>query len=181
MSAESQYTDPGEPRFCAKCGQPLQTREHGGRSRPHCPACGWTYYGKNALGAAVAILSDDARQILLVQRAHEPFRDWWMLPAGFVEYGDSAADTAVREAEEETGLDVELTALRGLYFGTDDPRDVAHLAVYDARVVRGTPRAGDDASAVAFFGPDELPEQLAFEGQRQAIEDWRRDATRTAE
>jgi 8-oxo-dGTP diphosphatase len=104
-----------------------------------------------------------------------------MLPAGFVEYGDSAADTAVREAEEETGLDVELTALRGLYFGTDDPRDVAHLAVYDARVVRGTPRAGDDASAVAFFGPDELPEQIAFEGQRQAIEDWRRDAARTAE
>jgi ADP-ribose pyrophosphatase YjhB (NUDIX family) len=174
MSAAHRYHDPGEPRFCARCGAPLIIREHGGRARPHCPVCGWTYYAKNALGAAVLILAENGRRVLLVQRAHEPFQGWWMLPAGFVEYGEFAAETAVREAEEETGLRVELTGLRGLYFGTDDPRDVAHLAVYDARVIGGEPRPGDDACAVCFFGPDELPTQLAFEGQRRAIEDWRR-------
>jgi 8-oxo-dGTP diphosphatase len=100
-----------------------------------------------------------------------------MLPAGFVEYGESAWETAVREAEEETGLDVELTGLRGLYFGTDDPRDVAHLAVYDARIVGGQPRPGDDACAVCFFSADELPAEIAFEGQRQAIADWKRQVS----
>jgi ADP-ribose pyrophosphatase YjhB (NUDIX family) len=177
MSVRPHYIDPGEPRFCAKCGQPMELRGRGGRERPTCPACGWVYYGKNALGAAVAIQSDDGREILLVQRAHEPLRGWWMLPAGFVEYGESAWETAVREAEEETGLDVELTGLRGLYFGTDDPRDVAHLAVYDARIVGGQPRPGDDACAVCFFSADELPAEIAFEGQRQAIADWKRQVS----
>ena len=101
-----------------------------------------------------------------------------MLPAGFIEYGEYAADTAVREAEEETGLQVELTGLRGLYFGTDDPRDISHLAVYDARVVGGTPTAGDDACAVAFFGPDQLPEKIAFQGHRDALRDWKRQVER---
>lgn len=173
MDDPPRYIDPGEPRYCAKCGHALTDRAHGGRTRPHCPACGWTYYARNALGAAVAILSDDGQRILLVQRAHEPYDGWWMLPAGFVEYGDCAADTAVREAEEETGLRVELTGLRGLYFGVDDPRDVSHLAVYDARVVGGQPTPGDDACALAFFGPSELPERIAFQGQREAIRDWK--------
>lgn len=169
------YVDPGEPRYCAKCGGPLVRQQRGGRERPVCPACGWVYYGKNALGAAVLIQSDDREQVLLIQRAHEPFQGWWMLPSGFVEYGEYAAETAVREAKEETGLDVELTGLRGLYFGTDDPRDVAHLAVYDARIVGGELAPADDAAAVAFFRHDQLPERIAFEGQRQAIEDWRRE------
>jgi 8-oxo-dGTP diphosphatase len=175
MGETPKYIDPGEPRFCAKCGHAVGTRSHGGRTRPHCPACGWTYYARNALGAAVAILSDDGRRILLVQRANEPYQGWWMLPAGFVEYGDCAADTAVREAEEETGLKVELTGLRGLYFGVDDPRDVSHLAVYDAKVVGGTMSPADDACALEFFGPAELPERIAFQGQREAIEDWRKE------
>jgi 8-oxo-dGTP diphosphatase len=165
--------DPNEPTFCGRCGQPLESQERGGEIRPHCPACGWVFYAKNALGAAVLIESADGK-LLLIQRAHDPFKDWWMLPAGFVEYGESALDTAVREAEEETGLTVELDDLQGLYFGADDPRDVAHLAAYHARVLAGTPQAGDDAAAVGFFGPDELPRQIAFEGQRQAIEAWRR-------
>jgi ADP-ribose pyrophosphatase YjhB (NUDIX family) len=171
----SKYRDPGEPVHCAKCGQATTLRARGGRLRPHCPACGWVYYAKNALGAAVAIESDDGQALLLVQRANEPYAGWWMLPAGFVEYGDSAAETAVREALEETGLEVELCGFRGLYFGTDDPRDVAHLAVYTARVVGGKPRAGDDAAALAFFPAEALPDQIAFHGQREAIRDWARE------
>lgn len=175
MSEHPKYVDPGEPSFCAKCGQPTALRDAGGRRRPHCTACGWTYYAKNAFGAGVAILSDDGHQLLLVQRAHKPYEGHWMLPAGFVEYGDCAADTAIREAEEETGLQVELTGLRGLYFGTDDPRDISHLAVYNARIVGGTPQAGDDAAAVAFFKHDELPKDIAFRGHRDAIADWLRE------
>ena len=87
--------------------------------RPVCPACGWVYYAKNATGAALAVIEHE--QVLLVRRAHEPYKGQWMLPAGFVEYGEFAEESAVREAEEETGLRVEVTGLWGLYFGTDDP------------------------------------------------------------
>jgi ADP-ribose pyrophosphatase YjhB (NUDIX family) len=150
----------------------MERRRRGGRERPQCTACGWVYYAKNALGAAVMILSDERDSVLLVQRAHEPYRGWWMLPAGFVEYGDTAADTAVREAEEEMGLQIRLTGLRGLFFGADDPRDAAHLAVYDAQILDGNPRAGDDAHAVGFFKWNELPARIAFEAHRQAIREW---------
>lgn len=162
--------DPGRPDFCARCATPLSQQEHGGRERPTCPRCGWTYYARNATGAALGIERDG--RLLLVRRAHAPYAGWWMLPAGFVEYADSAEDTAVREALEETGLTVRLTGLWGLYFGADDPRNVAHLVVYGAEVLAGTPTPGDDAAEVRFFAPDELPEQIAFEGQRAAIADW---------
>jgi 8-oxo-dGTP diphosphatase len=143
-----------------------------------CSVCGWVYYARNALGAAVLIENPDG--ILLVQRAHQPYRGQWMLPAGFVEYGEFAEECAVREAEEETGYQVELTGLRGLYFGTDDPRNVSHLAVYGARIVGGEPRPGDDAIALAFFPRGGLPPNVAFEGHRRALADWERDPTRPA-
>lgn len=173
----SGYPDPGRPSFCARCGQPLHLESRGGLERPACAACGWVYYARNALGAAVAIEGSDG--ILLVQRAHEPYQGQWMLPAGFVEYGEFAEASAIREAEEETGYQVELTGLWGLYFGTDDPRNVSHLAVYGARVVGGQPRAGDDAIALKFFPRGRLPDQIAFAGHRRALADWQRRPDRS--
>src|SRR5262249_27732462 len=134
------YRDPGRPAFCARCASPLRAQERHGVQRPVCPVCGWVYYAKPALGAAVAI--ESAGELLLVRRRRPPYEGWWTLPAGFVEYGETAWETAVREAAEEVGLIVELTGLRGLYFGADDPRGVAHLAVYGARPIEGSPRPG---------------------------------------
>jgi 8-oxo-dGTP diphosphatase len=107
-----------------------------------------------------------------VQRRFEPYAGWWMLPAGFVEYGEFAEDTAARETEEETGLQVALDGLLGLYFGAGDPRNAAHLAVYRAHAVGGTLQAADDAVDVRAFAPDAIPLEIAFEAQRQAIADW---------
>ncbi|MCC6175290.1 MAG: NUDIX hydrolase [Chloroflexi bacterium] len=175
----SGFLDPSRPGHCARCGTMTVPELRGGIERPVCPACGWVYYAKNALGAAVAIVDDEC--ILLIRRAHEPYQGQWMLPAGFVEYGEFAEDTAVREAAEETGLVVELAGLWGLYFGTDDPRNVAHLAVYGARPTGGTLVAGDDAEEAHFFPRSGLPGQIAFQAHRQAIADWlRRPLRQTA-
>ncbi len=162
--------DPGRPAYCARCGTPTVLQERGGRARPTCPACGWVYYARPALGAAVAVELDG--RLVLVQRRFEPYAGWWMLPAGFVEYGEFAEETAAREAEEETGLQVALDGLLGLYFGAGDPRNVAHLAVYRAHAVGGTLRAADDARDVRAFAPDAIPLEIAFEAQREAIADW---------
>ena len=163
--------DPGLPHFCARCGAPIPPTPLELESRPTCRRCGWTYYAKNATGAAVLMEQDHA--VLLVCRKNSPYRGWWHLPSGFVEYGESADLTALRETEEETGLQVELTGLFGVFYGADDPRNPAHLIVYLARVVGGQLQAGDDAADVAFFPFDRLPEQIAFEANRAALAHWR--------
>jgi 8-oxo-dGTP diphosphatase len=117
------------------------------------------------------MIEEDGR-ILLVRRAHDPYRDWWMLPAGFVEYGEDAAETAAREAMEETGLLVVIDGYQGLFFGGGDPRGISHLAVFLARRVGGTLAAGDDAAEARWFGRAEIPDQIAFEGHRKAIARW---------
>lgn len=162
--------DPGRPDYCARCAAPLRSQDRGGRPRPACETCGWVYYARNAMGAAVAIELDGG--LVLVQRRFEPYAGYWMLPAGFVEYGEFAEDTAAREAEEETGLAVALDGLLGLYFGAGDPRNVSHLAVYRAHTVGGRLQAADDAVDVRAFPPDAIPFEIAFEAQRQAIADW---------
>jgi 8-oxo-dGTP diphosphatase len=95
-----------------------------------------------------------------------------MLPAGYVEYGEDALETAVREAMEETSLTVEVTGIRGLYFGAGDPRGSSHLAVFSARRHEGTPTAGDDAADVRWFGPNEVPDRIAFDSHRRALGQW---------
>jgi 8-oxo-dGTP diphosphatase len=172
----SGYADPSRPGHCIRCGAMTVDRDRGDRPRPTCPSCGWVYYAKNATGAALLIV--EGASVLLVQRAHQPFIGPWMLPAGFVEYGEFAEESAVREAEEETNLRVELAGLWGFYFGTDDPRNVAHLAVYAARRLGGELRAGDDAIDARFFHRDSIPEEIAFKTHRRALADWRRDPDR---
>ncbi|MGE3269258.1 MAG: NUDIX hydrolase [Chloroflexota bacterium] len=172
----SGFLDPGRPGHCIRCGTLTQEIMRGGVLRPACPACGWVYFAKNATGAALLIVEDG--KVLLVQRAHEPYLGQWMLPAGFVEYGELAEETAVREAEEETGLQVELAGLWGFYYGSDDPRNVAHLAVYQAHRIGGELVAGDDAMAAEFFGRDELPAEIAFQAHRRSLADWRADPDR---
>ena len=164
------YPDPGRPDFCARCATRLHSEPRGGRDRPVCPACYWVYYAKPALGAAILVEQDD--RVLLVQRAHDPYLGQWMLPAGFVEYGEFAQESAVREALEETGLRVELQGIFGFYFGVDDPRNVAHLCVYVATVIGGTLTAGDDASDARFFARDARPAPIAFAAHRQTLADW---------
>jgi 8-oxo-dGTP diphosphatase len=130
------------------------------------------YYAKNGLGAAVLIERDD--RVLLIRRAHEPYQGQWMLPAGFVEYGEDAAASAIREAQEECSLAVTLDGVFGTYFGTDDPRNPSYLIVYRARPEPpgAVPVAGDDACEAAWFSAHALPAQIAFQAHRQALADW---------
>jgi 8-oxo-dGTP diphosphatase len=107
-----------------------------------------------------------------VQRGHDPYRGWWTLPTGFVEYGEDAAETAAREVLEETGLIVELTGYQGIYFGGGDPRGASHVAVFTARRLDGTLSPGDDAADAHWYEANEVPAEIAFEGHRKAIARW---------
>ncbi|HOO56145.1 MAG TPA: NUDIX hydrolase [bacterium] len=102
-------------------------------------------------------------KIVLVERGNEPFKGKWALPGGFVEIGEKVEQAAVREAKEETGLDVELLALLGVYSDPErDPRGHTCSVVYIARSTGGELRADDDAADVKLIDPDDNPD-LAFD------------------
>jgi ADP-ribose pyrophosphatase YjhB (NUDIX family) len=147
------------PKFCTQCGTALSSAVRFGRPRPVCPACGWIYFADPKVAAAVLV--EDERGLLLVQRVNEPQRGLWTLPAGFVDAGEDPAAAARRECQEETGLEIELTGLLDVIAGQEHPRGAHILIVYRGRVVGGALQAGDDAGQVGFFARTALP-SLAF-------------------
>ena len=102
--------------------------------------------------------------IVLVKRRFPP--PGWALPGGFVEYGETLAAAAVREAREETGLDVTLTELFNAYSDpARDPRQHTIAVVFIGQAA-GRPVGGDDAAEAAVFAVGDLPAPLAFDHGR---------------
>lgn len=101
------------------------------------------------------------RPIVLIERANPP--PGWAIPGGFVDVGERVDRAAVREALEETSLEVELITLLGIYSEPSrDPRGHTVTAVYVGRA-RGEARAADDAKHLELFAIDALPPVLAFD------------------
>ncbi|WPD21869.1 MAG: NUDIX hydrolase [Candidatus Electrothrix scaldis] len=108
----------------------------------------------------VDIIIEVGGGIVLIERKNPPFG--WALPGGFVDYGESYEDAAVREAKEETGLDVELVRQFHTYSQPDrDQRQHTASTIFLATAV-GTPIGADDAKQAQIFTRDNLPE-LAFD------------------
>ncbi len=100
-------------------------------------------------------------QLVFILRKNEPHG--LALPGGFVDEGEWVADAAVREAQEETGLAVELTELFHVYSDPGrDPRQHTVSTVFLARAA-GQPTAGDDAASCLVCAPDPLPRPLVFD------------------
>jgi len=118
-------------------------------------------YKKPAL--TVDIIIDLDGGIVLIERKNEPFGGHWALPGGFVEYGEKVEDAAVREAREETGLQVELSELVGVYSEPGrDPRGHTVSVCFSAKKIGGELSADTDASDVKVF--NEVPwNNLAFD------------------
>lgn len=132
-------------------------------SRPRTPTL--------AADVIIALRGRPQAPIVLIERKYPPLG--WALPGGFVEVNEPLERAAVREAKEETGLDVRLIALLGLY--SDPGRDTrGHTvsAVYMAEA-DGDPCAADDAAAVRIVTLDALPGALAFD-HAQILVDYRR-------
>lgn len=118
------------------------------------------------LAVIVAVIEDG--KVLLTKR--EDF-EVWCLPGGGVEEGESLAEGAIREAKEETGLDVELTRLVGVYSRLGGGMHDVHAVLYAAKPVGGElSTQPHETIEVAYFPFDQLPEELLF-GHKKRIHD----------
>ncbi len=136
-----------------------------------CPRCGFEFdiYKNPVPTADVIIEVEGTGGIVLIKRKNPPHG--WAIPGGFVDYGESLETAAVREAKEETGLDVELVSQFHTYSNpARDPRQHTITTVFIARA-RGVPVGGDDAQHAAVFTTDNLPSPLAFD-HAEILEDY---------
>ena len=156
-----------ELNYCQRCGHTLAEKSIENKPRRYCPACGYVAFLDPKVAAAVLALTNG--KLVMVKRGVEPSLGRWAFPSGFVDRGESVEDAAVREVKEETGLDVRLTGLVGLYSGEGS---TIVLAAFAAEVTGGTLRPGHDATEAALFNLDGLP-PLPFPHDDRIVSDWR--------
>lgn len=163
-------TRPKRLKYCPMCSLKLSRKVVLDKIREYCKVCQWTHYLQMANTAGV-IVANKRGQILLVQRKRDPYKGQWMLPAGFVEYGENPVDSALREMSEEVGLRGKVGNVLGPYLVEDDPRMLSVMTIVVVKNIRGKLKAGDDANEARFFDTKKLP-KIAFVTQAQAIEDF---------
>ena len=128
------------------------------QTSPKCPTCG-EY--KNRAISIDAIIEQDGK-ILLIKRGIDPYKGYWAIPGGHVDFDETLEKSTIREVREETGLTVTKLTLFGIYSDPGrHPRQT--IAVAYQTEVKGNPKAGDDAVDLAWFSPDQLPTKLAFD------------------
>ena len=169
------------PRFCSECGAPLPAPPP-----VTCKACDTSHW-LDAKPCAGALVSRSGK-LLLVRRAHEPWKGAWDVPGGFCGPREHPRDAAAREMREETGLEVEVGSLLGMWidsYAPDGPgADKITLNIYFNALAPASAEAQSDPNEVAeiaWFAADELPESLAFPGHLPAVlRTWRANQERAA-
>lgn len=147
--------------YCPRCQTPLILEESGNKIRPACKSCGFVQYQNPS--PAVSVLIGDHERVLLGKRSEHPGKGKWAIPSGYIEYGNNFITTAILEAREETGLEIEVKSILNVISSFYSPR-FEFLAIYmKAEVVGGELEAGDDLEEVRWFPLSEEFPEMAFE------------------
>jgi ADP-ribose pyrophosphatase YjhB (NUDIX family) len=160
--------NPRRIKHCRACGSPVDYQQppDDNRDRAMCPACGEIHY-ENPLNV-VGTVPAWGDQVLLCLRNIEPRRGFWTLPAGFMELGESTAEGALRETEEEAGARVEL---QGLFTVLNVVRVGQVHLYYRARMLDTRLAPGPETIEARLFTEAEIPwENLAFRTVRKTLE-----------
>lgn len=152
--------------FCQRCAAPLSRKPIDGRRRSYCPACGFIVFLDPKVAVVILAMLDNG--IVMVKRGVEPHLGRWAFPSGFVDRGEVVERAAIREMKEETGLDVALDALIGVYSQEANP---VVLIVYAARITGGSLTPGHDAEDARAFPLTALP-PLPFPHDARILADW---------
>ena len=157
------------PLFCLRCGSNYATGHNG--PKPVCQSCGRVQRRSPSVAVCTIIVSNG--KVLLGKRSSHPFPGKWALPGGYLEYDEDYLTGARREAKEETGLDVEITAIVNVVTNYLTP-DLHMLAVFClARPVGGCVAPNDDLSELKWVDLGGPFPSMAFEADEHAIQRYR--------
>ena len=144
------------------------TRTSEGRMRLYCERERLFIY-ENPIPAATGIVLDEAGRILLIRRNRQPGKSLWALPGGFIEMGESPAEAARREIEEECGITAKEPSLVDIIYQESRFYGTSILIIgYSFGGYEGVPRPGDDAEDARFYDLAKLP-KMAFESHGRII------------
>jgi len=139
-----------------------------------CPKCGKEIeVYQNPIFTVDIIIEIESKEIVLIKRKNPPYG--WAIPGGFVDYGESLEEASVREAKEETNLDVKI--IRQFHTYSDPKRDPRHHSISTVYIAKGKgiPQAKDDALEIGIFNESNLPDKIAFD-HRSILKDYFRRA-----
>ena len=168
--APSTHLTPDSIRFCPLCGHGLERRlvPHDDKPQMVCTGCDFIYYLSHKVVAGTIPMQDDGC-VLLTRRAIHPAHGKWTFPGGYVDWGEPIDVAAIRETREETGLDVELEGLVGVYSYPGAP---VVVIVYRARVLDGTLSVCHENDRVEWIAREAIPwDELAFPSTVDALRD----------
>jgi len=167
-------------QFCRHCGAAVTYRipdDGDTRERAVCPRCHTIHY-ENPLNVVGTIPVMDDGRVLLCRRNIEPRKGLWTLPAGFMELGETTAQGAQRETDEEAGADIELGALFTLI---SVPRVGQVHLFYRARLRAEQCHPGPETQEVQLFAEQDIPwEELAFRTVRETLQHYYADRARAS-
>ena len=158
-------------KFCPSCGAEVhyQVPADDNRERATCSACASVHYENpiNVVGTLPVWGEGPNAQVLLCKRAIEPRYGLWTLPAGFLELGETAAEGALRETDEEAGAQIELQPLYSLMNVVSVGQ--IHL-YYRARLLSPEFNPGPETLEARLFHEHEVPwDALAFRTVRETL------------
>ena len=160
-------------KYCPLCAGELKEKQREDKIRLVCSQCGYVLYENSKPCTAVLVVDDG--KVMLTRRAVEPFKDWWDLPGGFMENGEDPIEGAKRELLEETGLHIEVVDLLDVEVDKYGDDGIYTLNFqYVAKSVGGTPEPQSDVSAIEWFAPADIPENVAFANCRNALKKWKK-------
>lgn len=135
-----------------------------------CPRCqNEIEVYRNPIPTVDVIIEMGSEGVVLIKRKNPPYG--WAIPGGFVDYGESLEEAALREAKEETNLKVEL--IKQFHTYSDPRRDPRHHSISTVYIAKanGAPQAKDDAVDIGTFTKLNLPDELAFD-HRSILDDY---------
>ncbi|OGH38304.1 MAG: hypothetical protein A3B44_01495 [Candidatus Levybacteria bacterium RIFCSPLOWO2_01_FULL_38_21] len=160
--------------YCPHCASNLVPQAIDNEKVKKCSNCGFIFW--NNPKPVVSILLHKDGEILMLKRADEPFKNYWVLPGGFIYYRETAQNAIKRETKEETGLEIAVQGITGVYLIDDDPRGM-HVDIIFYGTSKGKIRLSKEHKNWKYFIPDQLPEHIAYK-HRYAINDWHKRENR---
>ncbi len=168
LTAKIMSVEEKDYKFCPTCKNGLERKTIDGDNLLSCSNCGFIFW--NNPKPVVSGIYVENGKILMLQRATEPLKGYWVLPGGFMKYEETPQEALKRETKEETGVDIDIYDLIGVYQIDNDPRGI-HIDIIYSGTINGEIKLSNEDNKYDFFDPNKLPDKIAYK-HREAIEDW---------